>query len=289
MLIVTDSGMDMADVTREQFKDLLHVTPLMITLAGKTYQSRVDIHPDEFYKLLEASGEFPTTSQPSPGDFADLYTRVAAQDPNILSIHISSGLSGTLNSAKLGAGMVNGAAITHYDTRTLSGAEGWHVEAAARAIRAGWDKDRIIALLEQVSANTDTMYTLSTLKYLVHGGRISHMRGLLGSILDIKPLIGVNKADGKYEERGKARTLGKAVLMLADLIAKRHPAGSRLRVQVLHANNLADAEKLKARIDGMFDCTWVPTGSIDPALGAHTGSGLVGVVYAPQSLFDALP
>lgn len=288
MKIVTDSGMDMADAQRREFADLLTITPLMITLDGKTYQSRVDIQPDAFYRLLAASSEFPTTSQPAPGDFTDLYNRVAADDADILSIHISSGLSGTYNSARLGAKDAQ-ANVTYYDTKTLSGAQGWHIEAAARGIRAGWSKEHILAKLAEISANSDTMFTLATLKYLVHGGRISHISGLLGSILDIKPIIGVNKDDGKYEQRARGRTLGKAVMMMADLIAKKYPEGSRLRVQVLHANNPEDADKLHARINGMFDCTWLPTGEIDPALGAHTGAGLVGVVYGPQAVYDDLP
>lgn len=288
MKIVTDSSMDMAAEQRAQLTNVT-VMPLMITLGGRTYQSRVDIQPDEFYRMLAATDEFPITSQPSPGDFADLYRQVATTDPEILSVHISSGLSGTLNAARLGAGMVEGAHITHYDTKTLSGAQGWHVEAAARAAQAGWPLERIIPLLERISASTETLFTIATLKYLVHGGRISHLRGLLGSILDIKPIIGVNKTEGKYEQRATARTLGKAVPMLADLIAKQHAPGSRLRIQVLHANNPTDAEKLHARLDSMFDCCWLPTDSIDVALGAHTGAGLVGVVFAPQVIFDELP
>ncbi len=279
MHIVTDRGMDLMP---EQTEGLgIHFIPLTLTLGGKSYRSGEDIQPDEFYRLLEADGGFPTTSQPSPGVFADLYRRLAASDPDILSIHISSGLSGTINAARLGAQMVPEANVTIVDTKTLSGAQGWQVAAAARAAKAGWAKERIVALLDRIRAATDTVYTLSTLRYLIHGGRISHLKGLLGSVLNLKPIIGVEKAGGTYVQHGAARTLRGAILRIADLVAEQHALGSRLRVQVLHAANPEGAALLRERLDALFACEWLPTGPIAPVLGAHTGPGLVGLAYAP--------
>jgi DegV family protein with EDD domain len=177
MQIVSDRGMDLAP---EQMAGLdIHLVPLTLTLDGKSYRSGVDIQPAEFYRLLSATESFPTTSQPSPGDFAEIYRRLAATDPEILSIHISSGLSGTLNAAQAGADLVPEARVTFVDTKTLSGAEGWQVEAAARALKAGWSKEKILNLVARVSAATDTIFTLTTLKYLIHGGRISHLKDCL--------------------------------------------------------------------------------------------------------------
>lgn len=287
MHIVTDSAADLSPSQREGLD--IHSIPQTLTLDGISYRSGIDIQPDEFYALLEKASSFPTTSTPSPGDFADLYRSLAQSDPNILSIHVSSGLSGTYNTAKLGAQMVPEANITFYDTKTLSGAEGWHVEAAARAVKAGWETERILALMREISAETNLLFTLATLKYLIHGGRISHIRGLLGSILDIKPIIGVEKVEGKYVERGKGRSLSRSIPMVADIVAKQHPQGSRLRVQVMHAHYEEGAELLREKLNGMFDCVWLPTMSIAPVLGAHTGPGLVGAISAPQSVFDQVP
>ena len=130
-----------------------------------------------------------------------MYSKLAQTDPDILSIHVSSGLSGTINAARLGAKLVPEANVTFYDTRTLSGALGWHVEAAARAVQAGWDLARILAALASITAATETLYTLATLKYLIHGGRISHLSGLVGSLLEIKPIIGVEKVGGTYVQK----------------------------------------------------------------------------------------
>ncbi len=287
MQIVSDRGMDLAP---EQMRDLdIHLVPLTLTLSGKSYRSGVDIEPDEFYRLLSQTDHFPTTSQPSAGDFAEIYRKLAATDPDILSIHISSGLSGTLNAAKAGAALVPDARVTFVDTKTLSGAQGWQVYAAARAAKAGWAKDKILDLVGRIGAAADTVYTLATLKYLIHGGRISHLTGLVGSVLNLKPLIGVEKERGTYVTYGQARTLEKAILKIADHIASLHAPGSALCLQVLHGHNLAGAELVRGRLAQLYQCTWLPTSSIAPVLGAHTGPGLVGVVYAAQAQMPPVP
>jgi DegV family protein with EDD domain len=287
MQIVTDRGMDL---TAEQLAGLdIHYVPLTFTLDGKTYRSGEDVQPEEFYKLLNATPSFPTTSQPSAGDFANLYRQLAVQDPEILSIHISSGLSGTINAARAACELVPEAKITIVDTKTLSGAEGWQVEAAARASKAGWNLEQILQLMERVRAAVDTLYTLATMKYLVHGGRISHIQGLLAGILNIKPIIGVEHEKGMYTQRGQARTLEQAILKLADTVAQQYAPGTALRLQLLHGANLEGTLLLKKRLEQLFKCTWLPTGAIAPVLGAHTGPGLVGLVYGPQTVFADLP
>jgi DegV family protein with EDD domain len=287
MQIVSDGGMDLAPEQRAGLE--LQITPLILTLDGKSYHSGVDIQPQEFYELLSQTDSMPSTSQPSAGEFADLYRKLAADDPEILSVHISSGLSGTANAARLGAESVPEAHVTVIDTKTLSGAQGWQVEAAARAVRAGWSKNKIIALVDQVSKATDTMFTLATLKYLMHGGRISHIKGLAASLLNIKPIIGVEKVGGTYTQKAQTRTLNKAILQIAELVSAQHKPGTAMRVQVLHGDNEEGAALLRERMNQLFECTWLPTSSIAPVLGAHTGPGLVGLVYASMADFPELP
>ena len=286
MQIVTDHG---ADISAEQREGLdIHYVPLTITLGGRVYRGGVDISVEEFYELLDRTGEMPSTSQPSPGDFAELYRNLARTDPDILSVHISSGLSGTVNTARMGASMVPEANVTIYDTKTLSGAQGWHVEVAARAAKAGWSIDRIVAMLQRMTAATDTLYTLSTLKYLIHGGRISHLKGLVASILSIKPIIGVEKVGGTYVTRGQTRTLDRAIDTIVNMVASVYPANTTMRMQVLHGLCPEGAARLRAGLDRIFQCRWLPVGPIAPVLGAHTGPGLVGVVFAPDSAFSEL-
>jgi len=289
MHIVTDRGADLTPSQLEGLSDHITFAPLTITLDGRSYVSGVDIQHDEFYELLITAEGMPTTSLPSAGEFAEIYREIARTDPDILSVHISSGLSGTVNSARQAAEMVQEANITVFDTMTLSGAEGWQVEAAARAAKAGWTREKIVALLETIRDVTETIFTLPELKYLIHGGRISHLKGLLASVLNIKPIIGVSKEDGKYYQLGRARTFNRAVQSLADVIAGQHGEGASLRVQVLHAGAPRTAEQLVSLLDSRFDCTFLPTGDVAPVLGAHTGPGLVGAVCAPLDRFPVIP
>ncbi len=289
MQIVTDSGTDVG-MSSEQIDELnIHVVPLVVTLGAKSYREGVDIQPSDFYPLLAAADDLPTTSQPSVGDFAEIYRRLATVDRDILSIHMSSGLSGTFNAAKAGAELVPEANVTVVDTKTLSAAAGWQVVAAARAVRAGWSNEKILPMLARISAASDSAYTLKELKYLIHGGRISHMKGLIASALNIKPLIGVEKVGGTYVQLGQVRTFKRAVKGLVDLIAKQHIPGSRLRVQVLHSDNPEGAAMLREQVDQRFDCTWLPVGPMSLVLGAHTGPSMVGVAYAPLETFADIP
>jgi DegV family protein with EDD domain len=289
MRIVTDSGTDLG-LSAEQLNELnISVAPLVVTLEGKSYREGLDITPEEFYPLLEASKQLPITSQPSVGAFAEVYKSVADNDPDILSIHMSSGLSGTLNSAQAAAKLVPEANITHIDTKTLSAAAGWQVKAAAAAAKAGWAKERIMALVASISEASESMYTLKELKYLIHGGRISHLSGTIASLLDIKPMIGVEKKGGTYVQLGRVRTFNKAMEGLVDLIARQHPEGSALRIQVLHAFNPEGSSKLHDLIDARFKCTWLPGGPMSLVLGAHTGPSMVGIAFAPEGVFAEIP
>jgi len=289
MQIVTDSGTDMCLSAQEAAELHIHTVPLVVTLDNQSYREGIDIQPAEFYQLLAATDSLPVTSQPSAGDFAELYRQLAATDADILSIHMTSGLSGTFNSAQAGAEMVPEARVTHVDTKTLSAAAGWQVEAAARAAKAGWAKEQILSLMERISAASDSLYTLRELKYLIHGGRISHMKGLIASLLNIKPMIGVEKVNGTYVQLGQLRTFKRAVAGLVDKIAEQHAPGSALHVQVLHADNPEGAALLHQLVDQRFDCTWRPLGPLSLVLGAHTGPSMVGVAYAPAASFADIP
>jgi DegV family protein with EDD domain len=289
MQIVSDTGMDLYLPEHLMPTTEIHLVRHTITLDDQTYYSGDTIQSDDLQRKLMATSGFPITSQPSAGDFAAVYRKLAASDPEILSIHMSSGLSGTVNAAQAGAEMVPEANVTIVDTKTLSAVLGWQVAAASRALKAGWAKDKIIELIHRIGDASESMYTLDDLKYLIHGGRISHMKGLIASMLRIRPMIGVEKVGGTYVQLGMARTFDQAIKGLVDLMSKHHAPGSALRTQVLHALNPEAVQKLRDRVDSLFACTWMPTGFMSPALAAHTGPSMIGVAFAPQSVFDDLP
>ncbi len=283
MQIVTDQGMDLSP---EQSAGLdIHYVPLRITLDGKTFIGAEDIDYVTFYKMLQQTQSFPTTSQPSPGDFADKYRQLAKNDPDILSIHLSSGLSGTINSARLGAEMVPEANVTVIDSKTLSCPLGWQVQAAALALRAGWYLGDVLKLMDQIRIKTETIFTLADLKYLIHGGRISHLKGLMGSVLNIKPVIGVAKDDGKYYPLAQEFTFKKAVYKIADIVTSKFPRGTALRVQLMHGDNPSGVELLKERMSQMYECFFESVVPVAPLLGAHTGPSVVGIGVAPLNMF----
>ena len=289
MQIVTDSGTDINLSPDEAAELNVHTVPLNVTLDGKTYREGLDIRPEDFYQLLADSENMPVTSQPPAGEFASLYRRLAAEDPDILSIHMTSGLSGTYNSSLAGAEMVPEANVTHVDTKTLSAVAGWQVEAAARGGKAGWPLDWILELIKNIGDACESIYTLDELKYLIHGGRISHMKGLIASLINIKPLIGVEKKNGTYVQLGQVRTFKGALRGLVDQITRKHEPGSKLHVQVLHSMNPEAATALREQIDPLFDCTWLPVGPMSLVLGAHTGPSMVGVGFGPQEIFEDIP
>jgi DegV family protein with EDD domain len=203
---------------------------------------------------------------------------------------MSSGLSATYGAAKIGAEMAGAEAdVTVIDTKTLCAAQGWQVAAASRALKAGWTKDQILALIKRIGDASESIYTLDELKYLIHGGRISHMKGLIASMLRIRPLIGVEKVGGTYAQLGMARTFDRALHGLVDLMTKFYKPGSALRVQVLHSYNEQAALALRELIAPIYECTFMPINYMSPALAAHTGPTMVGVAFAPMDVFKDLP
>lgn len=285
MKIITDSA---ADLTAEDIATYdIAVAPLFIQFAEGERRSE-ELTPDEFYARLEAmQPAIPTTNQPSPGIFADLYRPAGGYaDGTFLSVHISSGLSGTVNAAQLGADEAAPAVVRVVDSLTLSGGQRFQVLAAARAARAGWPVEAIIAQLDKIRAETEVIFTLDTLSYLARGGRIGRVQALAGSVLNLKPLINVSRMDGKYNTVGKCRTLPRALEQIADHLAGLYPRDEPLWVSVMHgrfedrANQLADLLRQRLNV-GRLEVL-----RVSPVLGVHTGPGVVGAAVAPMRLME---
>ena len=286
MQIVTDSA---TDIHLLEEKDMdVHIVPLKVTLEEISYRDGIDIQPDDFYRVLEGSGGLPVTSQPSAGEFAELYRELARKDPDIISVHLSSGLSGTVNSALAAIEMAPEANVTVVDTKTLSGAAGWQVQAALRGVQEGWPLEKILKKCKDIADATYSLYTLKELKYLIHGGRISHIKGLIASVLQIKPLIGVHKELGNYTQEGQARSFGNALNGIVDIMRAKIDQSKPLRVQIAHTGNPEGAQELKDKVTQAFKCDWLHVGQISFVLGAHTGPSMVGIAFAPSEVFEGI-
>jgi DegV family protein with EDD domain len=286
MKIVTDSA---ADMSQEEIHQLgIAVAPLHIQFPDCGLNSE-EISADEFYRRLAAiSPNVPTTSQPSAGAFTALYKKLAGLKEEILSIHISSGLSGTLESARTGASHLVDTRIQLFDSLTLSGGLRFHVLAAAHGAKMGWKKEAIIKRLEAIRAETEVAFTLDTLSYLARGGRIGRLQALAGSLLKIKPVIRVDKTDGKYSTAGKARTLAQALESIRDHMVKRYGQETPLWISVMHGQFAEQAHILAEILSNRLTVAKLEIIRISPVLGVHTGPGVVGAAVVPVSLFDGL-
>lgn len=285
MKIVTDCA---ADMSAEELQTLeITQAPLFIQFPEEEVNS-ADISADDFYNRLEAMRPaIPTTAQPSSGIFADLYRRLAEQEKDIFSIHISSGLSGTINSARDGGEQVKQEAnVRYWDTLTLSGGQRFQVMAAALGSRANWAFHAIQERLEKIREKTEVIYTLDTLEYLARGGRIGRVKAIAGALLNLKPVIRVD-GDGKYSTVTTGRTLGKSIHSIVEHLHNRY-SQTPVWVTVLHGRFAEKAEVMSNELKGRLNIARLEVNRISPVLGVHTGPGIVGAAVVPMELMEDL-
>ena len=286
MKIVTDCA---SDLNKDEAEALdIQIAPLFIQFPEGEVSSN-DITPDEFYQRLKNIAPcIPTTSQPSSGLFTNIYRKLIEIGEEVISIHISSGLSGTITSANIAAAQLPGKLINMVDSLTLSGGERFQVLAAALAARAGRKKDFILDRLAKIRAATEVIYTLDTLEYLQRGGRIGRVQALAGAFLHIKPIIHVDKSDGKYSTIGKERTINKAIERIVNHIVKVYGIETPLWVSVMHGQLAEEANKLADLINEKVKIGKIEVLRISPILGVHTGPGIVGLAVVPIHLMEGL-
>jgi DegV family protein with EDD domain len=285
MKIITDCAADMSVEELER----LDVTqaPLFIQFPEGEINS-ADIPADDFYNRLEAMRPIiPTTAQPSGGIFAEMYRKLAQRDKDILSIHISSGLSGTINAARDGAEQVRDAVnVNFWDTLSLSGGERFQVLAAALANKAGWALDAIKERMAKIREKTEVIYTLDTLEYLARGGRIGRVKAVASALLNLKPIIRVDD-DGKYSTVTTGRTLGRSISSMAEHLHVKY-ANAPVWVTILHGRFAEKAETLRKELETKLHIAKLEVIRISPVLGVHTGPGVVGAAVAPMELMEDL-
>jgi DegV family protein with EDD domain len=284
MKIVTDCA---ADLSKSEIQELeITIAPLFIQFPDGEVNA-VDITPDEFYERLKSMApKIPTTAQPSAGIFTNIYKGLTETGEDVVSIHISGGLSGTIESARLGATQLPGKSVEIVDSLTLSGGERFQVLAAAMAAKAGWQKEKILEKLSKIRAANEVIYTLETLEYLQRGGRIGRVQALAGSLLHLKPIICVEKSDGKYSTVGKVRTIPKALDAIIDYLIKIYGRETPLWVTVLHGQLEDQAKNLAALAQENLNMKKLEIMRISPVLGVHTGPGIVGIAAVPIQLME---
>ena len=269
--LVTDSTADLNMDMQKTFK--AHVIPLKIHFGQKEYFDG-ELGPDEFYQKLETALELPRSSQPSPGDFMALYDRLLKKFDTIISIHLASALSGTVNAARLAAETLQ-KNIHVVDSKTISLGIGLMVGEAAHCINGGVPVANILERLQLVRKNVETIFTLNTLEYLHKGGRIGKVTSLLGSILNIKPIVRVNE-EGVYIPVGKVRSQNRAVEQIVTQIESLAKGRIIKTLVVAHGAAPDAAYKLKIALENHFKQKVTFFTQVGAVIGVHTGPGTVG-------------
>ncbi len=266
--IVTDSS---ADLPAELIKELgISVVPLYVRFGDEVYRERVSITDDEFYQKLVHGPVHPVTIQPGPQDFVEVYKKLVQEADGIVSIHLSSKLSGTYNSALQAKEMVGegGCPIEVVDSGSITMAMGLVCIAAAEAAKAGKDLEQVLDGVKQDVPNAHLLALFDTLKYLQLGGRIGKAKALLGSILNVKPLITLK--DGEVMPAGQARTRAKGIERLIDFVKS---ASSIEAVAVGYSTTPDEAQTLAKRLASIFTKEPVKIARLGTTLGVHAGPG----------------
>lgn len=280
--IVTDS---VAGLPEQACADLgIRVVPLSVEVDGKIYRDGVDLHPDEFYELMKTSRHVPTTSQPSPGAFLEVYEELGADHDRVVYFALSSRLSGTYNSGLQAAEMYaesSGRDIVEvFDTLTAAAPEGLLVSGAVRALHDTGDYDAMMRAAEWLRPRVRMFGTLETLEYLVRGGRVPRVAGMFSGALGLKPMIKIE--DGEVQRAGIARSMRRGMSAMLQRIADElGEAGSNaeLHAAVMHAACPELGEELKHELEDRFNPIESYLVPMTPVMGAHTGPGLIGIGY----------
>jgi DegV family protein with EDD domain len=270
--IVTDST---ADLTPEQQRAAgITVVPLNVHFGDQVFRDHVDLTTDEFFRRLKASSQLPRTSQPSVGAFEEAYRKLLEGGDEIVSVHLSSKVSGTFNSALMAAQSVGDGKIDVVDSLSTSMALGFMALEAANLARAGRDRQTVAECLRGLVAKARVICVVDTLTYLERGGRIGKARALLGSLLNVKPILQLK--DGEVVPLGRARGRPQALNRLVELLER---DGKVSQLAIMHGAAKTDAEQLRERVASTYPGVDIQLTEIGAVLGTHTGPGVIGFTY----------
>lgn len=275
--IVTDSTSDIPQALLEEYD--IKMVPLNVHIDSELYKDQVELTPEEFFKKLPLAIKLPRTSQPSPGEFKAAYSEVGSSGDSIVSIHISREMSGTYQSAIMAASMLLELDIEVIDSRFVSMGLGVVVLEAARAAKSGASKEEVIGIVKKVISSVSVLFCVDTLDYLEKNGRIGKAQSFLGTILHIKPVLGIS--DGVIVPVEKVRGKKKGLLRLAEHVREATRDVSAINVVMLHGNAYSEAEAFLEELKNSLPVANGLVVSVGSVVGVHSGPGVVGVVTYP--------
>ena len=272
--IVTDSTADLPPGLASELG--ISVVPLQVAIGSKVYRDGVDLSPDEFYRMMAASSVLPKTSQPSVGAFEDEYERLCGLTDSILSIHISSALSGTYGSALLARDRFrNRCAIETIDSQLVSMGLGLVALACARLARDGADLKAVANHARRMIPNVHILFIVETLDYLQRGGRIGRAQALVGSLLNIRPVLKIEEGEVRPVE--KVRTRAKALDRLVEFVELFTDVDE---LALVYTTASDEVDFLLRRIEPLVPRERTIVSQMGPVVGAHTGPGVLGIMVS---------
>ncbi|MEJ2709424.1 MAG: DegV family protein [Anaerolineales bacterium] len=273
--IVTDST---ADIPHEMLKKYqIQVAPQILIWDNQTYQDGVDIHPREFYQKLQKAKTIPTTSQATPEAFREIFEKELQDGKKVLAILISDQLSGTIASAQQAKELFPGEPIEIINSYTAAMAMGFQVVAAARAAQEGANLAECKSIAERARQHTGVLFAVDTLEFLYRGGRIGGATRLLGTAINIKPILEIS--EGHVEPIERVRTRKKSLSRLIELAEQRIDGRHPVHMAILHASVPEQAEKTLSQVNGKFESVETFCAEVGPVLGTHVGPGTLGIAY----------
>lgn len=272
--IVTDSTSDLPKELVERYQ--ITVVPLNVHMDDEVYKDQVTISAEEFFEKLPRCKGLPRTSQPSPGDFIEVYQRLSTECESIISIHISEEMSGTLHSARLATESVSGVDIEIIDSRSVSMGLGLIVLEAAKAAMEGKDRAEVLRIIDDAQKALRVIFVVDTLEYLEKNGRIGKAQAFLGSVLSIKPVLGIE--DGVIVPLEKMRGSKKALTRLVE-IAKGDLKGGSIRGAMVHGAAPDKLAFVREGLEAVFTRVDIISGTVGPVVGVHAGPGVMGLMY----------
>jgi DegV family protein with EDD domain len=274
--IITDST---ADLSADQAREFgVTVVPVYVRFGNQVYRDGVDLSPDAFYRKMESSPDYPYTSQPSPEDFTAAYNDACRDGTEIVSIHVSSKLSGTFNSALLACNMLAGRCrVEVIDSQFNSGGLALVVKAAARAARQGAGLEAVVVEARRAIGQVSMLGIFTSVKYLSYSGRVNRAVVQAARILSIKPMLTFH--NGEIARAGFVRTVAQGLDRLAGFVKSRPGA---VQLAVVHGEMSGQAAELKRRLEALCPGVEVMMSRLGPALGAHGGPGTL--VVAVQTV-----
>lgn len=274
--IVTDSTADLSAEIRKEYG--IEMVPLTVHFGPESFKDVVEMDCDGFWAKLKSSPHHPKTAQPSPGDFADTYRPIVEAGDEILSIHISGKLSGTMASGHIAAQMLPDAKITLVDTKMVSLGLGLLVIEAARMAREGKSAAQIAEWITSKAEGTHILFTLDTLDFLQKNGRVGKAQALMGGLLGIKPILQVDR-EGLVAPADKVRGKSKVIPRTLELMQERVPAGRKIRLGVLHTQVPDEAAAWVEEVKKIYQVVEYQIAPIGPVIATNVGPGAIGVAF----------